>query len=427
MFEHMTRNRHIHLYLEENEANFLNETTETIYQNATETHETVITEKHETHETFMTELNSEEDTKYVVDDTDSSVSGFEYSENDASEEEGSIPEVHVGVDFERDFNGLNNRDEGNIDASLNDENETDEVESLHTENESDSEYDSDGRGKHRCPEFNDETDMENPKFKVGMIFGDKLKFKEAVRVFKRMYICLQAFKEGFKGCRPIINIDGYHFKGYYGGTLLAAVGIDRNDNIYPISYTVVESENESTWTWFLLLLATNLKIETSHNITFMSDKHKGLFEAMMHVLPNAEHRTCATRATYKKEFEDAMDELKALSKPAFDWLNGKDPAQWSKSHFSPKSKSDMLLSNFSECFNKMILKARDKPILTLMEMIRTKIMKNVAMKKEVENKYTGSLCTRIQNKIELAIQQSTRCWPTHAGGQKYQVFAVPSN
>ncbi|KAK8612691.1 hypothetical protein V6N13_092802 [Hibiscus sabdariffa] len=65
-----------------------------------------------------------------------------------------------------------------------------------------------------------------------------------------------------------------------------------------------------------------------------------------------------------------MDELKALSKNAFDWLNAKDPAQWSKSHFSPRSKSDMLLSNLSECFNKMILEARDKPILTLMEMVR---------------------------------------------------------
>ncbi|XP_039056792.1 uncharacterized protein LOC120199880 [Hibiscus syriacus] len=122
-----------------------------------------------------------------------------------------------------------------------------------------------------------------------------------------------------------------------------------------------------------------------------------------------------------------MDELKALSKPAFDWLHAKDPAQWSKSHFSPRSKSDMLLSNLSECFNKMILEARDKPILTLMEMIRTKIMENIAKKNEVANMYTGSLCLIIQKKIELAIQQSTMCWPTHAGGEKYQVSVGPSN
>ncbi|KAK8700552.1 hypothetical protein V6N13_018946 [Hibiscus sabdariffa] len=65
-----------------------------------------------------------------------------------------------------------------------------------------------------------------------------------------------------------------------------------------------------------------------------------------------------------------MAELKAISNDAFDWLNGNDPSQWSESHFSPFYKSDMLLNNLSECFNKMILEARDKPILTLMEMVR---------------------------------------------------------
>ncbi|KAE8701800.1 hypothetical protein F3Y22_tig00110505pilonHSYRG00203 [Hibiscus syriacus] len=242
------------------------------------------------------------------------------------------------------------------------------------------------------------------------------------RVFERMYICLQACKEGFKGCRPIIIIDGCHLKGYYGGTLLAAVGIDGNDNIYPIAYVIVESENESSWTWFLLLLTTDLEIETSHNITFMSDKQKGLVEAMMHVLPNAEHRICmrhlysnfknnaqfkgknlkdalwkVARATYKKEFEDAIDELKALSKPVFDWLNAKDLAQWSKSNFSPRSKSYMLLNNLSECFNKMILEAHDKPILTLMEMIRTKIMENIAKKRKLQTSI-----------LEVCVQESKR-------------------
>ncbi|KAK8538965.1 hypothetical protein V6N13_022112 [Hibiscus sabdariffa] len=122
-----------------------------------------------------------------------------------------------------------------------------------------------------------------------------------------------------------------------------------------------------------------------------------------------------------------MAELKALYVSAFDWLKGNDPAQWSKSHFSPRSKCDMLLSNLSECFNKMILEARDKPILTLMEMVGTKMMQKIAMKKEEAEKWTGILCPKIQQKVELAIQQCTRCWPTHARGHKYQVSAGPLN
>ncbi|KAK8705881.1 hypothetical protein V6N13_049467 [Hibiscus sabdariffa] len=243
-----------------------------------------------------------------------------------------------------------------------------------------------------------------------------------------------------------------NLKGYYGGTFLAAVGVDANDSIYPIAYAVVEAENQSSWSWFLSLLGTDLEIGSMDNITILSDKQKGLIEAISEVFICAEHRTCvrhlysnfknkehfkgknlkdalwkAARAMYVKEFEDAMPELKALSVPAFDWLKGKDPTQWSKSHFSPRSKCDMLLRNLFECFNKMILEARDKSILTLMEMVRTKMMQKIAMKKEEAEKWTGILCPKIQQKVELAIQQCTRCWPTHAGGHKYQVSAGPLN
>ena len=64
------------------------------------------------------------------------------------------------------------------------------------------------------------------------------------RLFKRMYVYLQVMKDGFKaGCRHMISLDGYFLKGHYDGHLLVAVGIDANDNIYPLAYAVVESEN----------------------------------------------------------------------------------------------------------------------------------------------------------------------------------------
>ncbi|KAL4340610.1 hypothetical protein GQ457_08G023220 [Hibiscus cannabinus] len=230
-------------------------------------------------------------------------------------------------------------------------------------------------------------------------------------VFLRMYICLQACKDGYKaGCRPVLSINGFHMKGYYGGSFLAAIVVGANDNIYPIAYAVVEAENQPSWSWFLSLLGTDLEIGSMDNFTILLDKKRHLYSNFK----NKEHFKGknlkdplwkAARATYVKEFEDAMAELKALSVPTFDWLKGNDPAQWSKSHFSPRSKCYMLLSNFSECFKKMILEARDKPILTLMEMVRTKMMQNISMKKE----------------------EVEKCWPTHAGGHKYQVSAGPLN
>ncbi|KAL4291571.1 hypothetical protein GQ457_14G019510 [Hibiscus cannabinus] len=268
-------------------------------------------------------------------------------------------------------------------------------------------------------------------------------------VFERIYICLQACKDGFKaGCRPIISIDGCFLKGHFQGYLLAAVGIDANDCIYPLAYVVVESENTSSWCWFLQILEEDLELTNSHHYTFMSDKQKGLMEGISKLFPNAEHRTCvrhlysnfknrsgfqgktlkdalrkAARATYMKEFTDSMTQMRAISEEAFDWLQKKDPAQWSKSHFATHCKSDMLLNNMCESFNKIILEARDKPILTMLEMIRFKIMNRFAKKAEEAQKIVRPLCPKIQKKIYALIVQSVRCWPRNAGGNRYEVPA----
>ncbi|KAK8696362.1 hypothetical protein V6N13_001498 [Hibiscus sabdariffa] len=246
------------------------------------------------------------------------------------------------------------------------------------------------------------------------------------RKYERLYICMQAMKDGFKaGCRPIIGLDGCHLKGYFQGHLLAAVGIDADDSIYPISFAVVESENQSSWCWFLELLATDLEIENSHSFTFMTDRQKtsGVFigKALKDQLWKA------ARATYVTQFQSAMDELKVFSEKGWQWLSPKDPTHWLKSHFSLGCKSDMLLNNNCECFNKLILEARDKPIITLIESIRTKLMQRLAKRKDQAEKWTGLLCPKIQKKLDNATSLAHSCWPLYAGGQMYQVSCCPSS
>ncbi|PPS16741.1 hypothetical protein GOBAR_AA03839 [Gossypium barbadense] len=48
-----------------------------------------------------------------------------------------------------------------------------------------------------------------------------------------------------------------------------------------------------------------------------------------------------------------MAELKNINKDSYDWLKGKNSAHWSRSHFSLKRNSDMLVNNLCECFNKV--------------------------------------------------------------------------
>ncbi|KAK4284711.1 hypothetical protein QN277_001504 [Acacia crassicarpa] len=64
------------------------------------------------------------------------------------------------------------------------------------------------------------------------------------RIFKRMYVCFNASKVGWKaGCRPLIGVDGTFLKGKTRRILLMAMGVDENDSLYPLALGLVDKEN----------------------------------------------------------------------------------------------------------------------------------------------------------------------------------------
>ena len=76
---------------------------------------------------------------------------------------------------------------------------------------------------------------------------------------KRMYVCLAAYRTRFiEKCRPIISLDACHLRGFLKGQLLATIGIDGNDGMYPIAFDVCEGETKNSWSWFLELLLVDI-------------------------------------------------------------------------------------------------------------------------------------------------------------------------
>ncbi|GKV00257.1 hypothetical protein SLEP1_g12979 [Rubroshorea leprosula] len=246
-----------------------------------------------------------------------------------------------------------------------------------------------------------------------------------------MYVCLGPIKQGFKaGCRPFICLDGCFLKGMFGGQLLCAVAIDPNDCMYPLAFAVVESEWKDSWSWFLDQLMDDFDIR--------------LVPALEEKFPNSEHRFCvrhlynnfktnhkgttlkeilwkAARSTYEQEFKQAMFEMRCRSPEAADWLAERHPKHWSRAYFQTWTNVDMLVNNLSESFNSFILDARDKPILTLIETIRTKLMKRIAKRIDEAKKWPGPFCPKIMKKIEKLKEHSAKCFPEPAGASKFQV------
>lgn len=95
-----------------------------------------------------------------------------------------------------------------------------------------------------------------------------------------------------------------------------------------------------------------------------------------------------------------MEELKAFSQDAYDYLSNVDPHSWSRSGFSPRSRCDLLTNNVSESFNKWILSARERNIVGMADLIRRQLMRRMQQKRENLSKFTGRICPRILKKIE---------------------------
>ncbi|KAG8364372.1 hypothetical protein BUALT_Bualt19G0122000 [Buddleja alternifolia] len=270
-------------------------------------------------------------------------------------------------------------------------------------------------------------------------------------VLQKMYFCVAGMREGFlAGCRPIIGLDWCFLKGLFKGQLLTAIGRDGNDNMFPIAMAYVEIEKEETWKWFLNLLLRDIGFADDKGWAFISDRQKGLVEAIHSLAPSSEHRFCLKHmynnfkvkykgqdlkklfwkaaSTYSvKQHLRIMKEIERLSpkrgnnQTAYEWMCKISSHHWARCFFPNRTKCDALVNNISESFNSYILDARELPIIDMFECIRRKCMTRLQVKRAGMDKFKGVICPNIQKKIESQRVVSKNCFPTWAGDDKFEV------
>jgi hypothetical protein len=136
--------------------------------------------------------------------------------------------------------------------------------------------------------------------------------------------------------------------------LLVACGIDANDKVVPIAWALVPIENETWWTWFLGYLKYCISISESEDYIFISDREKGMATAVPAIFDKSIHLHCcqhiadnlqqrygnrvrllfwnACRAKTRQLFAEKMEELRAQSQPAFDYLSNIKKSTWTRAY-----------------------------------------------------------------------------------------------
>ncbi|KAD3337182.1 hypothetical protein E3N88_32702 [Mikania micrantha] len=261
-------------------------------------------------------------------------------------------------------------------------------------------------------DYIDELKRTNPGTTVIIEVETATEPKVETRRFKRIYICLGPLKEGFKAIgRDILGLDGSFMKGPYPGQILTAVGIDNNNGIYPLSYAIVEEENYDSWSWFIRCVGDDLNLSTDSNFTFVSDRQKGILQAISRLFPFAEHRFCLRHIheNMKKNFKGKLYK---------DML-------WKLASCTTirQAHSDVLLNNMCEVLNSKLMEGRDKPVITALEYIREHLMKRIVNVLQVIDKCDGPLTPTASKLFDSIKKISYKVYCGLEWGEHYQVYS----
>lgn len=93
-----------------------------------------------------------------------------------------------------------------------------------------------------------------------------------------------------------------------------------------------------------------------------------------------------------------MKEIKKLSKNAHKYLIDQKPQTWNRAFFDTKSACDAVENNMSECFNGCIVKARQKPVIAMVDDIRMATMVRLQKKKGIVGNWQDFLCPNVTKK-----------------------------
>ena len=107
------------------------------------------------------------------------------------------------------------------------------------------------------------------------IMETDLNIVKEISMFQNFVVCFDGLKNGFVGgYRPVLCIDLSFLKNFLRRTLLSAVGIDENIQMFSLARAVAEGENNDSWGWFLTNVRACLGGTNGGSLTIISNQHK---------------------------------------------------------------------------------------------------------------------------------------------------------
>ena len=217
--------------------------------------------------------------------------------------------------------------------------------------------------------------------------------------FKYFFMALEPCIRGFNSLiRPVVAVDGTFLKGSYLGTMFVAVCKDGNNQIYPLAWGIADSENDTSWEWFMVKLRG--VIADHQNLVFISDRHASIERAIRGVFPHAYHGFCiyhlkgnlmtkyklpsdkskkgvylstyftAAKAYRVHDFQYQLNKMRQMRPDVTKYLEEDvGTVRWARSSGAFR-RYDIMTTNIAESINAVAKEARKLPVTNLVEWMR---------------------------------------------------------
>jgi hypothetical protein len=240
----------------------------------------------------------------------------------------------------------------------------------------------------------------------------------------RVFVCPSIMQRSLTHVRPVMSLDAAPIRTTRGGGILYMASVKSACNhLYPVALAITsENENKEGWIWFLENLQVSLPVlevphpkeGVSYNLfTFISDRQKGLIEALKEVFPRNHCCYCAVHIARNVDatfggpqqskyviplaqtfsLSEADKILKAMSARARAYVEAIEQPQWRSTAWMQDEglppRYGIVTSNMSESLNSMFERARDVHWKSSINMILSTMVERIAQLSEEYEHKTG--------------------------------------
>ncbi|KAL3529619.1 hypothetical protein ACH5RR_008941 [Cinchona calisaya] len=274
----------------------------------------------------------------------------------------------------------------------------------------------------QLPSFCEKVMETNPGSFAKLITNDDKKLKG---LFFSFHCLIHGFENG---CRPLLFLESTSLKSKYQEMLLTATAVDADDGFFPVAFAIVDVENNDNWRWFLEQIKS--AISTSQPITFVSEREKGLKNAVLEVFENAYHGYSmfhlvdSFRRSLKGPFNGAdgrgvlpgiflaaahavrlggykkfTEQIKQISSQAYDWVIQIEPECWTSLLFKGE-RYNYITENVSELYTKLMEDIQEATIMQKIEALICMISGLIKNRQTQSSLWSTKLTPSIEKKLQ---------------------------